>query len=141
MAEQFRTAAEAVRETAHRLGFGIPDYAAAACAEAACAHAEGVVQNRQMAGRLQWAEPGFREYLRRKMRHDLLDEMTESGYVPVSLPRETIRYMTGGLLDPAGTHEVPETGDWQTAAVTLEAGVRRPPVDRKAAVRAGILSG
>jgi len=44
-------------------------------------------------------------------------------------------------LTRKASHEVPEEADWQQVVLTLEVGVRVPPVDREAAVKAGILSG
>ncbi|SRR5216683_4822039 len=139
-----RTAAEAVRQAAARCRVGdISLYAAEAIARAAIAFADGVQQIRQAADRLQWEQEGFRDYLRQDMRYKLLYSITRQGLVPVALPQETVRYMTGGILDPENQHEVPGDLDapWQAVVLTLEVGVRRPPVDREAAVRAGVLKG
>lgn len=136
-----RSAAEAVRRIARERGFDIGEWGAHLMAEAACSFYDDVTVGRQIAHRPQWKHPGYREHLRQRMRHELLDLITRQGFVPVSLPHEEVRFVAGGILDPANMHEVPESADWLTVVVTLECPVRRPPVDRKAAVKAGLLNG
>jgi hypothetical protein len=131
-------------------GRQISDWQARMIAEAACGFAEQVVETTKTAPREpHWEDPRFREHLRQEMRWDLLDMVTRTGRVPVSLPAEQVRYLRGfGLTAPpgsgAGTGGMEETGEdgpWDTVAVTLTVGVRVPPVDRAAAVRAGLLHG
>jgi hypothetical protein len=136
-----RSAAEAVERIARERGWGIGEYAARLMAEAACSFYDDVVTGRRIAHRPQWEHPGYRDHLRQHMRRDLLDLITRQGYVPIALPHEEVRFVTGGILDPGNQHEVPESADWQTVVVTLECPVRRPPVDRADAVKAGLLNG
>jgi hypothetical protein len=133
--------AEAVRRAARHVGVTVEhDYQANAIAEAARSFADTVIGNRRAAARFQWENEGFRDYTRQDLRRELLDTITRQGLLPVSLPRETIRY-TAGFPDAGGLREVPESADWQTVIVEIEVGVRTPPVDREAAVKAGILNG
>ena len=132
--------AEAVRRAAAYVGVNVEhDYQAAAIANAARSFADTVVHVRQTAHRFQWEEAdGFRDYLRQAMRRELLDAVASQGLIPVALPSETLRY-SAGFLD--GFREMPEDSGWQEVTVTLEVPVRTPPVDREAAVKAGLLDG
>lgn len=129
---------------AGEVGVSVAEHQAKHLAEAAIAFFDEIVQLRQAAQPVQWDQPGFQDYLRQHMRHELLDGITRRGLVPTSLPSETLRFMGGGsyaaFVDPEnGGYEVPETAEWHTVYVTLEVPVRKPPIDREAAVRAGIL--
>lgn len=130
---------------AGEVGVGLAEHQAKHIADAAIAFYDEAAAVRQVASPEMWRAPGFQGHLRQSMRHELLDMITRKGLVPVSLPRETVRFMGGGyaaFVDPEGAgYEVPETGDWHQAAVMLSVPVRRPPVDREAAVKAGILGG
>jgi len=95
-------AIENVMRAAGRVGAFIENYQASAIIEAALAYADETAQCRQMAYREQWEQPGWRDWMRQRMRHDLLDMITTQGLVPVSLPAEKIRYVAGGFLDPEG---------------------------------------
>lgn len=131
---------------AGEVGVSVAEYQAKHMAEAAIAFFDEIVQLRQVAQSMQWEQPGFQDFLRQNMRRELLDGITRGGLIPTSLPRETLRFMGGGtyaaFVDPEdGGYEVPETAEWHTVYVTLEVPVRKPPVDRQKAVRAGILGG
>ena len=138
-----RSAAEAVTTAVKecRLAVSVGDSQARSIANAANSYWDQIIDRRRAVPRQEWAVEDFREDLRQRMRHDLLDLVTRQGFVPVILPHETVRYVTGGILDPENVHEVPESADWQMAVVILEVYVRTPAVDREAAVKAGILGG
>jgi hypothetical protein len=124
-----------------RVTVHMSDSQARALADAANSYWDQITYVGQAVPREQWEADRFREYLRQRMRNDLLELVTRQGFVPVTLPHETVRYVTGGILDPENVHEVPESADWQMAVVILEVYVRAPPVDREAAVKAGVLGG
>jgi hypothetical protein len=137
------SAGEAVRRAAMFAGVTlVADFQADAIAKAAQSWAAGKMQVRQMAPRERWKEEGFREYLRQRMRRELLESITSEGHVPVSLPAERLRFLADihFSADDSG-REVPEAGPWEMVAVILEVGVRTPSVDRRAAVRAGVIGG
>lgn len=145
------SAADAVMRAAQR--FHIPieyDYQARAVAEAALSYADTTVTSRRPARKDEWADEGYRDYLRQDMRHKLLDLVTRQGLIPVALPAETLKYMdrwfnpvTDDMERPEGipAEAVKQGAEWETVILTLSVPVRRPPVDRAAAVKAGILAG
>jgi hypothetical protein len=128
-------------DAAAKAGVNLYEHQAEALALAAISYFNEIVHVRQVADRHLWEADGFQDHLRQRMRHELLDGITRRGLVPVSLPREEVRFMAGGFIDPEGRCEVPEGADWQMAELSLEVKVRRPPVDREAAVKAGVLHG
>jgi hypothetical protein len=137
------SAARAVMLAAGEVGVTVAEYQAKRMADAAIAFYDEIVQAREVASRHLWEAPGFQEHRRQSMRHKLLDGITRRGLVPVSLPHETVHFLLSsfaGFQDPDAGTEVPESAPWDMAAVTLDVAVRRPPVDREAAVRAGILT-
>lgn len=103
------------------------------------AYADDQVGTIQVAPREMWENEGYRRHRRQAMRRELIEAVTSQGYVPVGLPTETLVYVRMG--PPWYGGEVPESADWDTVKVSLEVKVRTPPVDRAAAVRAGILTG
>lgn len=140
-----RSVEEAVQIAASYVGLqNVDDWQAKAIAEAARDFADNVVGNTQMALRFQWEQPGYQDHMRQRMRHELLDTVTRQGLVPVELPSEKLMYRQGRFgLEGA---EVPEEAvnqgaDWDEVQVMLRVRVRTPPVDRAAAVKAGILAG
>lgn len=139
---QAGSAADAVARKAAQLGIRLIGYQAEELARVALASFRDIVTSRQLAYREQWQAEGFREHLRQRMRYALLELVTDQGLLPVELPTERIRYLMGSIYDPSGPgREVPEEASWDCVAVTLEVRVRIPPVDRAAAVKAGVLTG
>jgi hypothetical protein len=108
-------------------------------ATAVLGHADSRLGTRQGAPRHMWEIEGYRHHCRQAMRRELHETVTSQGYVPVTLPAETVRYLR--MAPPSFGAEVPETADWDTAEITLEVPVRTPPVNRTEAVRRGLLTG
>jgi hypothetical protein len=133
--------AEAVRAAAAKLGYGLRPGDDKALADAALSWYDATHTVRQVAQRHEWEIPDFRDYIQQHMRHQLLEEITATGKIPVALPETVIHYLDGGFLDPDGRCEVPEQANWQMVELEMRVRVRTPPVDRKAAVRAGLLDG
>jgi hypothetical protein len=148
-----RDAAHAAQLAASFTGVRLDTWQAEKIAEAARSFAEDWLHIRRPLRRDQWADEGHREYVRQRMRFDLLDTVTRQGLVPVDLPAETLRYLGrwGFMLgdDPERTESIPEVpaeaveqgAEWETVILTLTVPVRRPSVNRAAAVKAGILAG
>lgn len=140
--------AVAIQRAGSVVGLQVLSYQAEVLAEAAGIWASGSMEVRSAAQREVWAVEDYRAHLRQEMRFKLLDKITREGYVPVSLPAETLHYTKfpyGGQQDEADPtpppFSMPEGSDWDQVIVVLEVGIRRPAVDRAAAVRAGILGG
>jgi hypothetical protein len=141
---QARSAAEAVQIAASFAGLrDVGEWVARQLAEAAVGFSDSAVSVREAAPRELWEIEGFRDQLRRKMRWNLLDLVTSQGLVPVTLPAEAISYRAWGFTadEAAGSGEVPESANWTTVLVMMSVRVRIPPVDREAAVKAGLLKG
>jgi hypothetical protein len=129
MRREHRSAAAAVQAQARDFGLWLPDDQARALAEAACSFWEEIVYIRADATREMWGDRAYRETLRQMTRHKLLDVVTSRGLIPASLPQETVRYMAG-WPGCGNAREVAESAEWDTAQVTLEVPVRKPPADR-----------
>jgi hypothetical protein len=108
-------------------------------ATAVLGHADNRVGSCQAVPRQMWEDEGYRSYHRQAMRRELHEALTGQGYVPVTLPSETVRYLK--MTPPAFGREVPESADWDTAEIALDVPVRTPPVGRAGAVRRGLLAG
>jgi hypothetical protein len=121
-----RDAAHAVQVAAAGHGHNLSRAAAEALAKAATGSADGTESVTQAIPRDVW-ESGNREPLLNHMRHRLLDAVIVKGSVPVSLPKETVRYMR---WDYGDLHDVPESAAWDTVQVTLSVGTRAGDVDR-----------
>jgi hypothetical protein len=141
---------QAVEIAGRHVGVGLFDYQATYIAEVARTFAEGWLHVRHAMHREEWAIEDFRAHVRRKMRFDLLDTVTSQGFIPVDLPAESLKYMdrffiaaTDDLERPEGipAEAVEQGAEWETVILVLSVPVRRPPVDRAAAVKAGILTG
>jgi hypothetical protein len=120
----------------------MPDNVAREIADAVLACYDSTVRWTQLVRRVHWEEPRFRDHTRQMMRHHLLETVTSRGLVPVGLPSEGVRHrhrsaMFGRELNPAEGGELDT--EWDLAEVTLRVPVRTPPVDRRAAVKAGVL--
>lgn len=139
---QAPTAAEAAGRAAALHGISLPGYAARQIADAVLGHADSTASARDSVERRMWQDPGAREYLLQRLRHRLLDEITSQGLVPTALPTVALAYQSWryGSEQPLRASEA-EPAEWDTVEVTLTVPVRVPPVDRKAAVKAGVLSG
>lgn len=140
--------AVALQRAGSVVGLQVLSYQAEVLAEAAGIWASGSMEVRSAAQREVWAVEDYRAHLRQEMRFKLLDKITREGYVPVSLPVETLhftRFRYHDLLsdgDPQPpSFSMPEDSNWDQVIAVLEVGIRRPPVDRAAAVRAGVLRG
>lgn len=121
---------------------GIPDLTSGQLeliAAAVLSHADNRLGECQAVPREMWENEGYLDYRRQVMRRELHEAVTSQGYVPVALPSETVRYLK--MAPPSFGGEVPESGDWDTAEVTLEVAVRAPAIDRAEAVRRGLLTG
>jgi hypothetical protein len=128
-------AVSAVQNVAARKGAPLPEHVAEAIVAAAWAYADGTINVQQVLHRPAWDNPDGRGHLRLHMRRELLYKSADEGYVPVGLPVEDLSYRRGF---PPG-EPVPEHADWDEITVRLTVDVRRPWVDRRAAVKAGIL--
>lgn len=148
-----RNATEAVLIAARQVGKEIADYQAQWIAEVARTFAESGAAVREACPRQMWEIEDYRQHVRREMRFKLLNEVTDQGLIPVDLPSEALRYVgRWGFMagdDPERFEGIPEIpaeaveqgAEWETVILTLTVPVRRPPVDRAAAVKAGILTG
>ena len=118
-------------------------------AEALLGYADHALEIRQMVIRETWDQEGFRDRIREEMRYRLLHEVITQGCIPSALPSEALRYFATPLIFPewAGKDEpggeippaMADRTDWTMVQVILAVPVRTPPVDRAAAVRAGVL--
>jgi hypothetical protein len=139
----------ALQRAASLVGADLLVHQAEALAEAAGIWASGWVTVRYAADRRMWEMDGFRDHVRQEMRWKLLDKITREGHVPVSLPAEKL-YRTRFMPfqrepdaddTPVPSFSMPEDSDWDQVAIVLEVGIRTPEVDRRAAVKTGILNG
>jgi hypothetical protein len=126
------------------------DYQAQAIADAARSFADSTVHVTRGVARRDWEDDQFRHYVRDKMRYDLLALLTKQGLIPVDLPAESVKYLdrwfNPDVHDAERVSGIPPEAvkagtEWETIMLMLSVPVRRPPVDRAAAVRAGILAG
>jgi hypothetical protein len=117
------TATEAVLLAANRLSISLPPGAAQALAAAAITHADDQFTVKQGVRREQWAEAGYRAYVRKNMQHKILEALIEAEVLPVTLPREQVTFhweMCGDTSPP-----VPEDTPYDTVKITLRVQTRR----------------
>lgn len=129
----------------------IPEYILRAIADAVLATADTICQVEELCVRQWWErEERYRDHVRQELRHKLLDGITRDGRIPTALPVETLGYRDirrawptdgaprwdGGVVPDEA---VAGGADWTHRLVRLTVPVRTPPVDRAAAVRAGVL--
>lgn len=142
--QQATTPADAAGRAAALHGITLPGYAAQQIADAVLGYADNTMSVRDSVERRMWQDPGAQEHVLQQLRRKLLEEITSQGLVPTSLPAVALRYASWryGTDQPLPMRaSEAEPAEWDTVEVTLTAPVRVPPVDRKAAVKAGILSG
>lgn len=137
---------ELVAEIARRHRVNVPDSVAREIAAALLGYADSAIEVRQSYLREQWSNEQHRNHLRERMRWQLLNEVTKQGRIPAALPTEGIRYLSAPwhIADPDNASEVPaeavaQGAPYERVEVVLAVQVRTPPVDRAAAVRAGVL--
>lgn len=135
-------AALAASQAAAVRGIHLTDYVAQAVAEAVLDAVDGTMSVRESMPRHMWQDSAAQDYVLQQLRRKLLDEITSQGLVPTALPAQSLRYVswTFGSDQPLRASET-EPAEWDTVEITLTVPVRVPPVDRKAAVKAGILGG
>jgi hypothetical protein len=142
--QQATTPADAAGRAAALHGISLPGYAAQQIADAVLGYADNTVSVRDSVERRTWQDPGAQEHLLQRLRHRLLDEITSQGLIPTALPAVALRYASwlygSDRPLPMRVSET-EPAEWDTVEVTLTTPVRVPPVDRKAAMKAGLLSG
>lgn len=146
-----RNVTEAVTMAAGFVNTMLYDHQAAYIAEVARSFAESQVRVCQAILRDQWSIEDFRAHVRQRMRHKLFDTVTSQGLIPVALPAEVLRYVPRFGWMPCDDPEkvsaevpaeaVAQGADWEAVILMLTVPVRVPPVDREAAVKAGILTG
>jgi hypothetical protein len=138
----------AARRAAAATGCEMADYQALKIVEAVLACADGAYEVREMLHREAWEDESHRDRVRQSLRHKLLDKCAREALVPTMLPVELLRHFEGlpmlGSPDGSPAGEVPawavESGAaWHMVEVSLTVAVRRPVIDRVAAVRAGLL--
>lgn len=139
---QAASPADAAGRAAALHGISLPGYAAQQIADAVLGYADNTVSVRESVEQRMWQSPGAQDHVLQHLRHQLLDEITSQGMVPTALPTAALRYGSWlyGSDRPHRSSEA-EPAEWNTVEVTLTVPVRVPPVDRKAAVKAGILGG
>lgn len=112
---------EAVLAAAAREGLAMRAEQAAAIVRTLFAWHEGEIRSVQLATPDHWRITGFRDHLRRRMRHALLEKVIEEGSLMTALPREEIR-------DPVSTPLYLSSGNnieaW-SYAITMSVPVRR----------------
>lgn len=129
------SAADAARRILARRCINIPDYIAEQVADAVLGYSDNRLEVRGTAERWIWQDPDGQAHILQRLRHQLLDTVTSGGYVPTALPTQTCTYTSWR----DGGRTVAATEPWDQAEITLTVPVRTPPVDREAAVKAGIL--
>lgn len=106
---------------------------------AVLSHADNRLGVARPVDRHMWEDGDCREFCRQEMRRELAELVTSRGYVPIALPAEALAYLK--MAPPSFGAHVPEDADWDMIEVRLEVQVRTPPIDRAAAVKAGLLTG
>lgn len=139
---QATSAADAARRILARRRINIPDYIAEQVADAVLGYSGNMMSVRESIPRHLWQHPDIQEHALQRLRHQLLDEITSQGLLPSALPSHALVYQSWryGSDQPLRASET-EPAEWDTVEITLTAPVRVPPVDRKAAVKAGVLGG
>lgn len=139
---QATSAADAARRLLARRGFNIPSHVAEDLANAVLDHADQRVSVQDTADRHAWDIPAWRDDILQRLRRGLLDEITSHGCLPTALPTMIFTYTSYqfGVRVPLQGWEG-EPPEWDQVLIKLSAPVRTPPIDRKAAVRAGLLNG
>lgn len=137
-----RSAADAVRIALSYHGFHVSEYAAQQAADAALNHPDNIMNVQEHIPRPMWEDASGHNHALQHLRYRLLDEITSRGCVPTALPTQSLTYMTlrFGVDTPASGSDI-EPAEWDMVVVRLSAPIRTPPIDRKAAVQAGILNG
>lgn len=130
MTAEPHTEVEALQRALARHGISLPEYAARDVVEAVLSFTGQVMTHRAIVDALQWQEPDGRTFALQQLRRELLDEVTRKGFVPVTLPRQTVQ-----------TVPEPFAQNGCRVEISMTVAVRMPPVDREAAVKAGILGG
>lgn len=144
---------EAVQMAAWHHGIDLAEHTARLITEVAQSFSDIVLHVRQSAFKHDWVIDGYREHIRHDMRHNLIELVAQQGYIPLALPSEVLMYMDQhyyphlddeekaprSRMVPAGAIE--QGAEWESVIIELSVPVRRVPVDRYAAVRAGILAG
>lgn len=145
---------DAVERTAAAHGIHLYTHVAAAIADAVLnTTADTVVSMREACAREQWEhDERYRDHVRAHLRRKLLDAVTSQGRIPTTLPVEELRHydwrnwpmsrMTDeqtpdGAVVPDWAIE--QGADWTHVEVSLTVPVRTPPIDRAAAVKAGLV--
>ena len=129
----------------------IADYQLAELAQAILATADSVSEVSKVATTATWqTDQGYRDYVRGRLRNELLDAVTRTGRVPTALPAEEIAYMrepaigadrTAGAVPAEEFRGVLDPLEWPRMVVRLWCPARTPAVDREKAVRVGLLAG
>lgn len=130
---------------AWRNSVALPQHVADQIVAAVLGYADSAYMVREIVVRQAWEQVDYRDRIRQRMRSQLLDEVTAQARLPVALPSEALRYLAHPITFPGDEgREIPADAvsagaDYEHVEVTLAVPVRTPPVDRKAAVRAGVL--
>jgi hypothetical protein len=117
-----RSAGFAVLEAAAKLGIRLPLGAEETLATAALTYADNVYGITQLARREEWADTRWRERLRRRMQHQLLEELITRELLMVTLPQEAVTYHVESFTGPGAA--LPEGAPWDMAKVQLRVQVR-----------------
>lgn len=140
---QYRSPEHAVQHIAAANHLNIPDYIAREIANAVLSYHDNIVSVQQQGPSDVWdQEEHYRDHIRHDMRWKLLDGITAKGLLPVALPTETVHFgrMEFGAEPTVLPDWAVERGDHgDTVVVRLSCKVRTPPIDREAAVKAGII--
>lgn len=140
--------AQLVAEIVALFGDRIGPTAAQKIADALFGYADSAFQVTEIMVREAWEQEGYRQRVRQDLRRKLFDEIAKQGRIPTALPSEAIRYLNGwawlgGDPDREGTEVPPDViangAPYERVQIILAVTVRTPPVDREAAVRAGVL--
>lgn len=135
-----------VRMARYGAHYDLPDHVLGDLVRAVLDCADGVDEVSRRVPSHIWPMETARQYARSEMRANLLDHIFSHGHVPTALPKEEISYHSLGLSvdDPFG-EEIPAEAvaagavPFYMVRLTLWCPVRIPPVDRAAAVKAGLL--
>lgn len=137
---------EAARGYLARQGAHVPEHLLRGLVDRVLAAADTVVTAHHTANRVVWERDDYRSYIRSDLRRKLLSMCADQGLVPTQLPVEELTHhdtRMGGML-PTGRNQIPadaiERGaEWDYVDIRLSVPARRPPIDRAAAVRAGVV--
>jgi hypothetical protein len=135
---------ELVTQIATRWRVTMNPTAAREIAQALLGWADAALEVSEIVVKHIWAETRFEARIRQDLRTKLFDEVTKQGRIPTALPSWALRYLDVPQSFGSEGAEIPPDAvaagaPYEFVQVILAMPVRTPPVDRAAAVKAGLL--